>query len=149
MAKVTYKATSRKLGQGMAVESKARNFTVRLDEPKNLGGTDTGMNPVEMVLCALGACQTIVASAFAPNHGIDLKDFWVELEGDLDSDGFTGKSDVRPGFLEIRYKMHFDTTSPQEKVKEFAKFIESHCPVGDTVANPVKVVCSGVVVENN
>ena len=59
-----------------------------MDEPKELGGSDTGMNPVEMLLCALGSCQAIVAKSFATAHGIDLHDFLVVLEGDLDPDGF-------------------------------------------------------------
>jgi len=147
MAIETFKAVSRKLPEGLAVESEVRGFKIILDEPKELGGTNKGMNPVEALLCALGSCQTIVASAFAKAKGIDLQGFWVELEGDLDTDGFMGKADVRPGFQEIRFKMHIKTDAPKEKVEEFAKFIENTCPVGDSLANPVKLVLSDVIVE--
>ncbi|WKV09621.1 OsmC family protein [Thermoanaerobacterium sp. CMT5567-10] len=147
MAIETFKAVSRKLPEGLAVESEVRGFKMLLDEPKELGGTNKGMNPVEALLCALGSCQTIVASAFAKAKGINLQDFWVELEGDIDLDGFMGKSDVRPGFQEIRFKMHVKTDASKEKVEEFAKFIEKTCPVGDSLANPVKLVLSDVVVE--
>ena len=44
------------LQQGVAVKVQARQFELMLDEPKSLGGTDTGMNPVEALLGALGAC---------------------------------------------------------------------------------------------
>ncbi len=54
MPSVTYKATSRKLPGGLAVESESRGFKIIIDEPKSVGGTDTGMSPVEAVLCALG-----------------------------------------------------------------------------------------------
>ncbi len=104
MAVETFKAVSKKLPEGLAVESEVRGFKMVLDEPKELGGTNKGMNPVEALLCALGSCQTIVASVFAKANGINLQDFWVELEGDIDLDGFMGKSDVRPGFLEIRFE---------------------------------------------
>lgn len=147
MAVVTFKATSRKLPEGLAVESDVRGFKMVLDEPEDLGGTNKGMNPVEALLCALGSCQSIVAAAFAAQQGINLQEFWVELEGDLDPDGFMGLSDVRPGFLEIRFKMHIKSDSPEDKVKEFAKFIEKRCPVGDSLGNGVKLVSSGVVVE--
>lgn len=33
---------------------RARNFEMIIDEPKNMGGTDGGPNPVEYVLAALG-----------------------------------------------------------------------------------------------
>lgn len=65
MAIETFKAVSRKLPEGLAVESEVRGFKIILDEPKELGGTNKGMNPVEALLCALGSCQTIVAAAFA------------------------------------------------------------------------------------
>ncbi len=91
MAIEVFKSTT-KLTEGMRVECVARDHTILLDEPKELGGTDTGMNPVEGLLSALGACKCIVARCFAKAHGIDLQDFRIELEGgDLDPDGFMGK----------------------------------------------------------
>ena len=90
MAIEVFKSTT-KLTEGMRVECTARDHKILLDEPTGLGGTDTGMNPVEAVLCALGACKCIVARCFAKAHKIDLQDFRIELEGDLDPDGFMGK----------------------------------------------------------
>ncbi|WAA13380.1 OsmC family protein [Fervidibacillus halotolerans] len=143
----TFKATTKILEGGLSVESSSRNFKVVLDEPKSLGGTDKGMNPVELVLCALGGCQGIVAKAYAKHKGIDLKDFRVELEGDLDVRGFKGDPNVRPGFQEIRFKMYMKTDASPEKVKEFAQFIENTCPVGDSLTNGVSLKLSDVVVE--
>lgn len=85
--------------------------------------------------------------SFCKSKGYKFTRFWVELEGDLDTDGFMGKAGVRPGFQEIRFKMHIKTDAPKEKVEEFAKFIEKTCPVGDSLANPVKLVLSDVIVE--
>ena len=146
--KETFAAKAKKLPGGMQVEVGARNFKFLLDEPENLGGTDKGMNPVEAVLCALGACQTICAFAFAKSQGINLKDFHVELEGDLDPDGFMGKKpNIRNGFSEIRFTMHFNTDAPKDQVEKFADFIESRCPVGDNLSNGVSLVRTGIVVE--
>jgi uncharacterized OsmC-like protein len=100
-----------------------------------------------LLLSALGACQSIVARTYAKRFDIDLQNFWVELEGDIDLDGFLAKSDVRPGFLTIRYTFHIETNAPKEKVEEFKMFIEAHCPVGDTIANTVNLVSSGIVIE--
>ncbi|GAQ24420.1 MULTISPECIES: OsmC family protein [Tepidanaerobacter] len=120
---------------GTLVECAARNFKVTVDEPISDGGTDTAMNPVELLLCALGGCMSIVASSFAPKFNVDLKGFSVELEGDIDPDGFTGKNpNVRKGFSEIRYKMHIVSDSPKENIDRLYKFIETHCPVKDTLA---------------
>lgn len=146
MAVTTFKAVTRRK-DGLAVIGQARNFKVDIDEPISSGGTDTGMNPVEMILCALGGCQTIVASSFANKFQIDLQDFWVELEGDIDLDGFMGLSDVRPGYQTIRYNMHIKCDASEEKIKRFVEFIEKTCPVGDTLGNEVKLERTKITIE--
>jgi uncharacterized OsmC-like protein len=147
MALSTFKAKTF-LKENVLVEAETRGHKVVIDEPTNLGGTDKGMNPVELLLSALGACQSIVARTYAKKFDIDLQNFWVELEGDIDIDGFLGKSDVRPGFQTIRYTFHIETTAPQEKIEAYKEYIEAHCPVGDSIANTVNLVSSKVVVEN-
>lgn len=148
MSLSTYKVKTT-LKENVLVEAEARSHKIIIDEPKNLGGTDQGMNPVELLLSALGACQSIVARTYAKKFDIDLQNFWVEVEGDLDSDGFLGKSDVRPGFQTIRYTFHIQTTASEDKIEAYKEYIEAHCPVGDTIANTVNLVSANVVVENN
>ena len=142
----TFKATAH-LQDGVQVKTTSRNFELTIDEPKSLGGTDTGMNPVEALLASLGACQSIVARVYAPKFGVKLDDFRVEVEGDLDLDGFFNRSTVRPGYSDIRYKFFINTDSPKEKVDEFIQFLESKCPVGDTIANPVNLTLESIVIE--
>lgn len=142
----TFKATAH-LQDGVKVKTTARQFELIIDEPKSLGGTDTGMNPVEALLASLGACQSIVARVYAPKFGVKLDDFRVEVEGELDLDGFFDRAAVRPGYSDIRYTFYIKTDSPQEKVEEFIRFLESKCPVGDTIANPVNVQLERIVIE--
>ncbi|MCT8139265.1 OsmC family protein [Anaerobacillus sp. CMMVII] len=87
MPKTIFTASAH-LQEGVQVLAKSRNFEITIDEPKSLGGTDTGMNPVEVVLAALGACQAIVARVYAKKFKIEFDHLWGELEGDLDTDGF-------------------------------------------------------------
>lgn len=142
----TFKATAH-LQQGMVVKARSRNFEITIDEPPSLGGTDEGMNPVELVLCALGACQSIVARVYARKFDVNLEAFWVEVEGELDTDGFMNKSDVRRGYLDIRYNIHIKTDAPRERVEEFVAFIERTCPVGDTIQNPVNLKLNEIIIE--
>ncbi|MCD8511197.1 MAG: OsmC family protein [Bacillus sp. (in: Bacteria)] len=146
MPKTIFTASAH-LQEGVQVLAKSRNFQFIIDEPKSLGGTDTGMNPVEVVLATLGACQAIVARVYARKFNIEFTDLWVELEGDLDTDGFMNISDVRRGYSEIRYNIHIATESPKEKVAEFVEFIEKTCPVGDTIANPVDLKLNDIIIE--
>jgi len=143
----TYKAKATKLPGGMQVETQSRNFKFLIDEPKSLGGTDVAMSPVEALLCALAGCQAIIAAAFAKAQGVSFEDFHVEIEGDINLAGFMGKADVRTGFQEIRYTMHFKTDEPREKMEKFVEFIERTCPIGDSLENKVKLVNAGLVIE--
>jgi hypothetical protein len=45
----TFSADSRQV-EGLRSETKIRQFSLTVDEPPTLGGTDTGPNPVELVL---------------------------------------------------------------------------------------------------
>ncbi len=143
-----FKATATKLPEGLQVETNSRKFKIIYDEPEQMGGSNEGINPVEGLLTSLGACQTIVAFAFAQAMHFNLKGFHVELEGDLDPDGFTGRNPkVRKGFTEIRYKMFFETDEPEEKVQKFGDFIEKTCPVTDTLAHGVNIVRTGIEIK--
>lgn len=76
---------------GLQMQCASRQFQFLLDEPLSLGGKDSAMNPVEALLGTLGACKGIVAKSFARMHKINLNDIRIEVKGELDTDGFTGK----------------------------------------------------------
>lgn len=145
MPKTTFKATAH-LQDGMKVIAKARNFQLTIDEPESLGGTNQGMNPVEVLLGAYGACQSIVARSYAEKFDIELEDFWIELEGDLDTDGLMNVSNVRPGFSDIRFNIHIKTNASKDKVNEFISFVEKRCPVGDTIGNEVNLTLNQIII---
>lgn len=129
------------------VESKARNHKVVLDTPPNLGGQDNGMTPAELLLSAIGACQTLIARGYAKKFGINLKNFWVEVEGDIGPDKTSNHPDT-PRFQEVRSTFHIETDSSKQNVSAYAEFIETHCPIGETVANAVNFKTAEVVIEN-
>lgn len=137
MSTQTFTATA-ELKEKYLVDTKARQHQVFVDEPEALGGEDSAMNPVELLLSALGACQSIVARTYAEKFDITLNHFKVTLDGDINLDGFFDKADVRPGFYDIRATYDIGTDADEEKVEKFVRFLEAHCPVGDTIEHPVK-----------
>lgn len=138
MSITTFKATARSV-EGLRVEGKSRGLRVMFDEPEELGGSNEAMNPVEMLLNTLGACQIITAKSYAADFGVNLKDMWVEIEGDLDLDGFFRVPGVRSGLQGIRFKMNFVTDSPEKNVRELAQEVEKHCPIGATLTASVRI----------
>ena len=144
----TIKSITKKIPGGLAVESQSRKFRIIVDEPKNMGGLDTGMTPMEILLASLGSCLTIVAYSFAASKDIKIEDMWVEVEGDMDLAGFMhGEPGVRPGFQTIRPTMHIRSDAPAEKIQEFQKFVESRCPITDTVLHGTRLLFNKVVIE--
>lgn len=139
MAIQVLKGTARVI-EGMQVECTARDHKIIMDEPENLGGTDKGMNPIEATLCALGACKCIVAQCFAKAKGVNIEEIKVEVEGDLDPDGFLGKNkDAKIGLQNIRTKFFIKSDSPKEKIEEFVEFVDRTCPVADSLQNPANL----------
>ena len=137
----TRTATSVLRESGMRVESESRGFKIINDEPKELGGADAGMNPVEALLCAIGACQCMAARFFARSLKIDLEEYRVDVEGDLDARGFLkGDSGIRPGLQEIRLTVHVKAKASREQIDELVETVERRCPVGETVFNGAPVV---------
>ncbi len=135
MSDVVFKAKAT-LIEGLTTQVESRGFSYILDEPPSLGGNDKGMNPVEALLSALGACKCIVARAFAENHGINLKSIHIDLDGVLDPDGFLGKNqNAKIGFSKITTKYYIQADNSEDEIKKFVAFIESHCPVHDTLQN--------------
>lgn len=135
MALQTIKTEVKSLG-GMKVQCSAREFKYTIDEPENLGGTNEGMNPAESLLCALGACKCIVAKILSKGHKINLEKLKVEMEGEIDPDGFTGKNiNAKIGFSKITTKYIIKTSNTREEINDFIFRVEHDCPMKDTIVN--------------
>lgn len=139
MADTVFSAVAESM-EGLATRCTSRGMSFVLDEPPSLGGKDEGMNPIEALLAALGACKCIVARAFASRNRIRLRHVRIELDGTLDPDGFLGKNpDAKVGFSSIRTRYHVDADNTPEEIAAFVEFIETHCPVHDTLTNPARM----------
>jgi uncharacterized OsmC-like protein len=134
-------------GTGLQVKAGCREFEFVFDEPVEMGGTDTSMNPIEGLLCALGACQSIATLFFANMNGVPLDSVEASVEGDLDPDGFTGADPaVRNGLQEIRVRMQVKGND-KEAARKIAELAQERCPAGDCLKNPVPIIYSDIVVE--
>jgi len=74
--------------ENLRSEARIRQFSLTVDEPPTLGGSDAGPNPVELILAGLATCQEITYRAYATALGVPLDSVSVKLEGVLDLRGF-------------------------------------------------------------
>lgn len=133
-------ATTRWLS-GFASEARIREFTIRMDEPPPLGGGNTAPNMVEVVLGAYGSCLTTGYVMNAGLRGVKLTGVEIELEGDLDLQGFFDLDPgVTPGYSGVRAKVRL--TAPEasaEQLRELHDLVVRTSPVGAIINRPVKV----------
>lgn len=134
MVKQILKAEVESLG-GLQLKCSARGFEFIIDEPENVGGTNEAMNPLEALLCSLGACKMMVVRFFYQAKQINLKSMRVEILGEIDSDRLKGKPDVKIGFSKIITNYYIDADNTDEEIKDLVAFIEKTCPVKDTIVN--------------
>src|SRR6202041_2524175 len=138
-AKAVFSVDSRQV-KNLRSEAKIRQFSLTIDEPPNLGGTDTGPNPVELVLAALATCQEITYRAYATALGIPLESVSVKLEGALDLRGFFAVKDgVRAGFNDVRGTVHLKSSASAAELANLKDVVDAHCPVLDILRAPVPV----------
>lgn len=140
MSRVVFEAQTA-LVEGVRCMGNVRNFApIVVDEPPELGGQDKGVNPVELLLVALGACQEIMYAAMASMMGIRLDEVKVNLKGSLDLKGLFGMdASIPPGYQKISYETILRSPAPEEELRKLIEAVESHCPVLDTLVRPVEV----------
>jgi uncharacterized OsmC-like protein len=119
---------------------RAAGHTLLADEPLSAGGTDTGPNPYEYLLAALGACSTITMRMYADRKAWPLDTAVVRLthrkinaEECPDCHTTSGKVDVIEREIEL---IGDDLTADQrQRIREIA----DKCPVHRTLHNEIKV----------
>lgn len=125
---------------GFRSEATVRDFApMQSDEPPALGGTDTGPNPVEQVLAALGNCLAVGYAANATAAGIELNDLTIELEGDLDLHTFLGLSPGNAGYENISVNVKIDSDASAEEIQALHEKVIGTSPVGHTLSRAVPV----------
>ncbi len=124
-------------------EAQTRGFTFNVDEPEQMGGTNTGPNPVEYVIGAYAGCLNVVSHMVAKEMGFDIDSLKIHIEGDLDPSGFMGQNpNVRPGYKEIRVNFDVATSADQPTLDKWLATVNTRCPVGDNLRNPTPIKTS-------
>jgi len=120
--------------EGKRTRTTARSFVVRTDEPAALGGGDTALDPMELVLAAVGTCVTAGWVTEAVQRGLEYRSLEVAVTGTYDLRGYLRLDpDVRPGFQSIDYAVRVDSDVPVELLEEIKAAVEATSPMFDNV----------------
>ena len=107
------------------------------DMPECMAGTDTGMNPAEMLLASLSACLISSYAVHASAMHIKLQELAVEISGEGDIAGFFGIGNGKPGLTGVSVRATVRSTDPKERLQELHRFVTTHSLVWDTLASRV------------
>jgi len=117
-------------GFGIGGDIVPRRFSIDVDEPCELGGSNRFANPQEYLIAALNACMTVGYVAQCAVRGITLDSLVIETEGEIDLRGFLGIDPaVSRGYDKLRYTVRIKGDATQEQ------FVEIHEAVMETSPN--------------
>jgi uncharacterized OsmC-like protein len=113
---------------------------VTVDEPRTLLGTDSGPNPAELLLGAMGTCLSIGYALNATARGIRIEAMDLELEGDIDLAVFTGLAEEgNPGYSGVRITAHIKSDATPEQLQALHDHVLRTSPICSSVQRPVPV----------
>jgi uncharacterized OsmC-like protein len=116
---------------GGRFEADVRGHRMVIDQPKEDGGTDEGMAPLECLAVSLGSCVAYFAARFAQRHGMALEALRADVTWDYaERPHRVGRFDVR-----LAYRGAIDH-SMRERLLAVAK----GCTVHHTLTHPPDVI---------
>jgi uncharacterized OsmC-like protein len=125
---------------GAVAVTKARSFILKTDEPTPLGGTDSAIDPMELLLASLGTCLTIGWVTHARKRGIDFRDLKIKVHAPYDLRGYLAlDKQVRPGFLNLEYDVEVDSDADPKVLEEIKQAAEAGSPMLDNIRNATPV----------
>lgn len=131
---------TRVTGFGFGKEHIKKDFSIHIDEPTELGGTNQFANPQEYLLAAMNACIMVGYVVGCSMEGIELDELRIETEGDIDLRGFLGLDpNVKPGYDEISYTVHVKGNGTPEQYRKVHDTVCATSPNRFNMANAIKL----------
>jgi len=107
--------------------------TVRIDEPEETGGTDTGPSPTRLLAASLAGCVAVTVEMYAGRKGWEIGPVEVEVEVEVAYEGFAPRS------FEVTLRLSADLSEEQ---RERLLAIAAKCPVHRALAGDAPIAVS-------
>jgi putative redox protein len=126
-------------GSGYAQTIRARGHTLSADEPVAAGGTNTGPDPYELLLAALGACTSMTVQMYARRKGwpigtvkVRLRHQKIHAQDCADCEATTAYVDLIEKEVDVAGDLSVEQRARLLEVSE-------RCPVHRTLTGQVRV----------
>jgi putative redox protein len=115
---------------------------VHIDASPDIGGTNQGMRPMQMLLAALGGCSGIDVVNILKKQKQDLRDIKITVTGDRE----TGAVPSLFTDVHAHYKL-IGNIDKDKAEKAVSLAVDKYCSVAKTIEKTAKVTYSYEVVE--
>lgn len=128
-------------GFHMAARNEQGN-TVHMDASPDMGGTNQGMRPMQMLLAAMGGCSSIDIINILKKQRQDLKDLKITVTGEREKDA------VPSLFTDVHAHFRLYGNLDKDKVeKAVALGVEKYCSVAKTLEVKAKITYSFEIIK--
>lgn len=126
----TFKAEAQGNGWPTKVDIIDTEWKLKLDEPIEDGGSNTGPNPMQYFIASLAGCQNEQAQVVAEELSLNIEQINIEVEIDLDLSGFMGTSDNSNGsYKNVRLNAVVLGEATDEQIKSMGEKVDARCPI--------------------
>jgi uncharacterized OsmC-like protein len=117
------------VGYEIGGEKVPRRFSIDIDEPRELGGSNSFANPQDHLIAALNACMTVGYVAQCAVRGITLESLSIQTDGEIDLRGFLGIDPAVPqGYENLRYTVTIKGNGTKEQFAEVHEAVMATSP---------------------
>ena len=124
---MTMRATARRNGSALKQEIQIDDFELVADEPEEMGGTDAGPNPQQLLAASLASCSAITMEMYANRKGWDIGDVAVDVVYEPAQRGSPTK---------FRMTVELSKDLPEEQRNKLMQIV-AKCPVHRTLEGEV------------
>lgn len=111
------------------VRVRAGEKSLRLDMPQLLGGTSTGVMPLEALLAAYAGSLNVVGNFVAKTMDFDLRHWEFTIWAEFDPRGIYGLAKVRKAILVVHVEAHVTTHESERRLALLRKTLAERDPV--------------------
>lgn len=117
--------------------------TVHIDASPDVGGSNLGMRPMQMLLSALGSCSAIDVINILRKQKQPMNDIGITVTGERESDA------VPSAFIKahIHFKLYGEI-DPGKAEKAVSLAVEKYCSVGKTIEKTTTITHSFEIINN-
>lgn len=132
-----------RLNDGFHMEAvNEQGNTLQMDASPDIGGTNQGMRPMQLLLAAFGGCSSIDLINILKKQKQPLKDVKVTVTGEREKD-------VVPAlYTEVHAHFKLFGTLDKDKVQKAVSLsVDKYCSVAKTLEKSAKVTYSFEIIE--